>query len=205
MKRIEIKWFKTCSTLDEVKRLYKTLSMLHHPDLGGNLRDMQEINVEFDEIKKNPHRLNEKDNARSWSDPFDNARKKTTRSWDDFAEDLDLKPGSYTVRITGVKEREDKKYVALVFDIDSGKHTGHFKFDPWYKHCIYLSYKNEYALKKTRETVRKFNLSNPGFDGDYAFCNDMAYRFMGKIIGVTLDWASWNNGDYLAVKEVYAV
>ena len=53
MKRIEIKWFKTCSTLDEVKRLYKTLSMLHHPDLGGNLRDMQEINVEFDEIKKN--------------------------------------------------------------------------------------------------------------------------------------------------------
>ena len=51
---MNIKYFYDCHTLEEVKRKYKELAMLHHPDRGGNTATMQEINLEYEEIQKNP-------------------------------------------------------------------------------------------------------------------------------------------------------
>jgi hypothetical protein len=51
---MNIKYFYNCRTLDEVKRKYKELAMLHHPDKGGNTAIMQEINNEYEDIQKNP-------------------------------------------------------------------------------------------------------------------------------------------------------
>ena len=48
-------FFQDCRTLDEVKREYKRLAMLHHPDRGGNTSTMQEINRQYREIMKNPY------------------------------------------------------------------------------------------------------------------------------------------------------
>jgi hypothetical protein len=48
------KYFTECSSLDEVKQLYKKLAMLHHPDRGGNKQIMQAINLEYESIRKNP-------------------------------------------------------------------------------------------------------------------------------------------------------
>jgi hypothetical protein len=47
-------YFKDCTTLEEVKRRYKTLALLHHPDRGGETATMQEINIEYSNIVKNP-------------------------------------------------------------------------------------------------------------------------------------------------------
>lgn len=51
------KQFEQCQTLEELKKLYRKLAMIHHPDRGGNLRDMQEINnlyeLHFDRCKRN--------------------------------------------------------------------------------------------------------------------------------------------------------
>lgn len=41
-------WFKDCQTIDELKARYKQLAKEHHPDRGGNLQNMQEINFEYD-------------------------------------------------------------------------------------------------------------------------------------------------------------
>lgn len=41
-------WFGTCTTTDELKRTYKQLARQYHPDLGGDLRTMQDINAAFD-------------------------------------------------------------------------------------------------------------------------------------------------------------
>lgn len=41
-------WFSGCSSLDELKAEYKRLCKIHHPDLGGDLRTMQDINAEYD-------------------------------------------------------------------------------------------------------------------------------------------------------------
>lgn len=41
------KYFSECVTAEEAKRLYKELARKHHPDIGGDLRTMQEINAEY--------------------------------------------------------------------------------------------------------------------------------------------------------------
>jgi hypothetical protein len=40
-------YFKDCKTLEEVKALYRTLAMHHHPDRGGDVAIMQAINSEY--------------------------------------------------------------------------------------------------------------------------------------------------------------
>lgn len=42
-----MKWFGSCSDLDQVKTLYKKLAKQHHPDFGGKTETMQEINSEY--------------------------------------------------------------------------------------------------------------------------------------------------------------
>ena len=47
------KWFTPRpSTLSEGQAMYRELANRHHPDHGGNVADMQEINNEWDELKK---------------------------------------------------------------------------------------------------------------------------------------------------------
>ena len=41
------KWFKTCRTAEEGKTLYRKLVKQYHPDNGGNISIIQEINSEF--------------------------------------------------------------------------------------------------------------------------------------------------------------
>ena len=43
-----MKWFNSPRTLEELKKQYKKLAVQHHPDLGGNTQEMQEINAEYD-------------------------------------------------------------------------------------------------------------------------------------------------------------
>jgi hypothetical protein len=47
-------FFKNCKSLEEVKKLYKELAFKHHPDRGGNTATMQQINLEYHSILKNP-------------------------------------------------------------------------------------------------------------------------------------------------------
>jgi curved DNA-binding protein CbpA len=54
-----MKWFNNPQTLEELKKQYKKLAFRHHPDVGGNNQDMQEINNEYDLLfarLKNTHR-----------------------------------------------------------------------------------------------------------------------------------------------------
>ena len=52
------KYFENIRTLEELRKQYKELLKLHHPDNGGSLETMQEINAEYDKlfkILKNQH------------------------------------------------------------------------------------------------------------------------------------------------------
>lgn len=42
-----MQYFNTCTTIEEVKQLYKKLAMQHHPDHGGDTETMQRINSEY--------------------------------------------------------------------------------------------------------------------------------------------------------------
>jgi hypothetical protein len=48
-------FFKQCQSLDEAKREYKRLALMHHPDRGGDTSTMQEINRQYQEIIRNPN------------------------------------------------------------------------------------------------------------------------------------------------------
>ena len=48
-----LKYFKDCNSKEECKKMYKKLAFKHHPDRGGDLDTMKEINNEFDWIMKN--------------------------------------------------------------------------------------------------------------------------------------------------------
>ena len=47
-----MKWFKGIKDLSELRRVYRTLAIKYHPDKGGNLAAMQEINDEYDRLSK---------------------------------------------------------------------------------------------------------------------------------------------------------
>ena len=47
-----MKYFNNVSDLSELRRQYKELLKKHHPDNGGNVADMQEINAEYDSLFK---------------------------------------------------------------------------------------------------------------------------------------------------------
>ncbi|MEI7596979.1 MAG: J domain-containing protein [Bacteroidota bacterium] len=48
-------YFSNCRSIEEVKKHYKNLCFIHHPDCGGSTERMQEINAEYAAIIKNPH------------------------------------------------------------------------------------------------------------------------------------------------------
>ena len=43
-------YFANCKTLDELKKEYRRLAMIHHPDHGGDTATMQAINGEYSEL-----------------------------------------------------------------------------------------------------------------------------------------------------------
>jgi len=43
-------YFRNITTLDELKKEYRRLCMLHHPDIGGDLETMKVINAEHDKL-----------------------------------------------------------------------------------------------------------------------------------------------------------
>lgn len=54
-------YFSGNETLEELKKKYRELSKKHHPDLGGNIEIMKQINNEYDlvfEIAKGKHNSN---------------------------------------------------------------------------------------------------------------------------------------------------
>lgn len=45
-----LKYFGNCKTLEDLKKEYRRLAVLHHPDKGGDAATMKEINAEHDKV-----------------------------------------------------------------------------------------------------------------------------------------------------------
>ena len=58
------KYFNNINTLEELRKQYKELLKIHHPDNGGNVADMQEINASYDQLFKG---LKDKHNSKTES------------------------------------------------------------------------------------------------------------------------------------------
>lgn len=45
-------YFNNITTLEQLRKQYRDLLKIHHPDNGGNVSEMQEINAEYDRLFK---------------------------------------------------------------------------------------------------------------------------------------------------------
>jgi hypothetical protein len=50
--KLELKYFKDAITIKQIKETYRELCKIHHPDLGGDLKTMQELNAEYHAVLK---------------------------------------------------------------------------------------------------------------------------------------------------------
>lgn len=83
-------YFKNITTLEQLRKQYRDLLKIHHPDNGGNVSQMQEINAEYDKlfkILKDKHDSNTTGNNNSDS----NAKADYNSMKYDFSEDVKLR------------------------------------------------------------------------------------------------------------------
>ena len=78
-------YFKNVETLEELRKQYKEPLKIHHPDNGGDVADMQEINSEYDKLFK---LLKDKHESKS-TESADKSDYNNMK--DDFAEDKKLR------------------------------------------------------------------------------------------------------------------
>lgn len=75
-----MKFFKNVTTLEELKKEYRRLAMLHHPDRGGDEETMKAINAEHDRLFE---QLKRQHNARADADTTGRTRH-TTETAEEF-------------------------------------------------------------------------------------------------------------------------
>lgn len=67
------KFFSGVNSIDELRRQYKTLIFKHHPDKGGKTEDMQQINAEYEELKKRVGNIHETADGRTYQTEAESA------------------------------------------------------------------------------------------------------------------------------------
>ena len=79
-------YFNNVGTLDELKREYRKVALINHPDKGGDLETMKAINAEHDELFEI---LKHKQNTKAATDETGRT-KTTTETAEEFRTVLDL-------------------------------------------------------------------------------------------------------------------
>lgn len=76
------KYFKNVKSLEDLKNQFKALARKNHPDAGGNIETMKEINCEYDAlfpIWKNRHNAEEPQNQTT--ETADSTRRRFYTEW----------------------------------------------------------------------------------------------------------------------------
>ena len=79
-----MKWFTNPQTLEDLKKQYKKLVFVHHPDKGGSTADMQEINAEYDKLFQKLKNIHKSASGETYT-----AKEETTETPEQFREILE--------------------------------------------------------------------------------------------------------------------
>ena len=61
------RFFKNVDSIEELKAQYKKLAFQHHPDKGGKVEDMQQINAEYDELLKRVRNIHKSADGKTYT------------------------------------------------------------------------------------------------------------------------------------------
>ncbi len=85
---MKMAYFKNITTLEELRKQYRDLLKRHHPDNGGDVSDMQEINAEYDRLFKV---LKDRHESKTTDSKENNAKTEFNNMKYDFSEDAKLR------------------------------------------------------------------------------------------------------------------
>lgn len=91
-------YFAGCTTVEEVKSLYRTLAKQHHPDRGGDTATMQAINAAYHATLSRMNGQTHEDNGREYTYRYD--REAEQQAMDKIAEILRIR-GDFDVYLIG--------------------------------------------------------------------------------------------------------
>ncbi len=84
--------FKQCTTLEELKKLYRKLAMQYHPDKGGSNEEMQAINnlyeKHFERCKRNSQKQKTYNSNQSGNTETENTTDETASDYIDLINEL---------------------------------------------------------------------------------------------------------------------
>lgn len=145
-----MKWFNNPETLEDLKKQYKRLAVQHHPDLGGNTRDMQEINDEYERLFSQL-----KDTHKNAEGEFYTARTATTETAAEFVDiieklihmdGIEIEVCGSWLWVTGNTRAHKDDLKALAFKWSSNKQAWYFHRDGYRKRS-----KKKLTLDEIRE------------------------------------------------------
>jgi len=70
-------WFESCTTIEEIKKRYRQLAQIHHPDHNGNEETMKEINSQYEKFRFQKFTATNHETNKTYEqtfDPFDGYR-----------------------------------------------------------------------------------------------------------------------------------
>ena len=152
-----------CSSVDELKRVFRALALQNHPDRGGDLETMQEINVLYQKLLKN---FDNSTNASGFTYHYD--EQKENKLMDLFLKIINLDLEGLIVEIIGswlwVSGEKTftfkKKLKELGLKWSKNKKSWYFHFDDYKKHhgkSFSLSEIRElWGVKEKEEVKKKF-------------------------------------------------
>lgn len=156
-------YFDKCHDLDTLKREYKRLCMLHHPDRGGDTRTMQDINAEYTRV------FNRLKKAQNTAAETDDSVKHTDETPEDYRAIIEalLRVKGITIELVGswlwvsgdTKPHKDELKAAGMFW--SGKRR------MWYWHPPQERKGRRFASRKSMDDIRA-TYGSVTFDTDAA-------------------------------------
>ena len=153
------KYLQYCSSKEEVKVKFKELALKLHPDKGGNLADMQQLNVEYQYITKVnpmlPISVPAKTYRQTYTTPKQQARPEpvytqpSVLDWEDFKFTID----TLLEQIKTDKKNEASLYFTYIdFVIANGLKTNRKQLEYI---AIKLGYKSGWAYYKEQELAKQ--------------------------------------------------
>lgn len=116
-----------------------------------------------------------------------------------------LAPGGYIIKITAVKDEDDKEYLRVIYDIAEGPEAGRYKNEPAendYRHSFIRSYK-EKALGMFKAFIMAVDETNGTKFNERIEKGFPEHELVGKLLGVVFGYEEYEANDGNIKERLY--